>query len=162
MDYYLGFTTISLHCNRSNPVTVAVIIDRKASNLASANLSEIASQMTLKPIQIMSNPTDSEIVLDGLIMGTTPKILNIGPGNHTLELDKNGYMPYKIDLNYSKGAIYKINLTAIDNKQKNRTSINMKLIDSPIAVAEFSPISPAIGDDVTFDASQSRDLNGIN
>jgi len=49
-------------------------------------------------VEVFSDPSGSDILLDGDFMGTTPSILKVRPGNHTVHLEHPGYKPWQQDL----------------------------------------------------------------
>jgi PKD repeat protein len=62
---------------------------------------------------------------------------------------------------YDKSGNYTINLTVFDDKgAKNSTSTKIKINEPPVAIINFDPKEPNVGDDVKFDASKSFDIDG--
>jgi len=64
-----------------------------------------APAVTGEPVTLecFSEPSGSDILLDGDFRGTTPSILKIPPGKHHLEYQLSGYKPYSEELNLEPG-----------------------------------------------------------
>jgi hypothetical protein len=54
-------------------------------------------------VQFSSDPTGAEITIDGNYAGSTPSLINLKPGTHSIKVAKNGYMPWVRSIETSAG-----------------------------------------------------------
>jgi len=45
-------------------------------------------------VNLTSDPTSADITVDGNYVGSTPSLLKLGPGTHSITITKTGYMPW--------------------------------------------------------------------
>jgi len=50
---------------------------------------------TVSKLSVSSNPDGAEIDVDGALMGSTPSVIELNVGPHTITLNKSGYKPWE-------------------------------------------------------------------
>lgn len=60
---------------------------------------------TISKLSVTSNPDSAEIEVDGELMGTTPSVLELGVGEHTIVLRKTGYRLWQRKMKVVTGEI---------------------------------------------------------
>jgi hypothetical protein len=64
-----------------------------------------AQSITSSKLSIGSNPASADIEVDGEFVGTTPSVLELSPGEHTIVLRKTGYKPWQRKMKIVTGQI---------------------------------------------------------
>ena len=77
-------------------------------------------------IYISSNPIETEILIDGILRAKTPKTIPFSLGKHTVELRKEGYDPFIIDID-----IPLQNNNMLDNIILNKLPIKITIQSDP-------------------------------
>jgi PEGA domain len=67
--------------------------------------SETATSSSRSVVNISSNPTGAEIILDGSFAGNTPSSLNVAPGDHAIVLKLAGYQTWERQIKLTEGTI---------------------------------------------------------
>jgi len=69
-----------------------------STTLASGSASSAATAQggpeVLASLQFTSNPTGAEITVDGNYAGSTPSLIKVRPGAHSIKVSKSGYAPW--------------------------------------------------------------------
>ncbi len=65
---------------------------------------QVAPPATSK-LSVGSNPASADIEVDGEFVGTTPSVLDLTPGQHTITLQKTGYKPWQKKMELLAGEI---------------------------------------------------------
>jgi hypothetical protein len=60
---------------------------------------------TISKLSVSSNPAGADIDVDGDFMGTTPSVLQLPPGEHTISLHKTGYKVWQRKMKVVEGKI---------------------------------------------------------
>lgn len=60
---------------------------------------------TVSKLSVRSNPTGADIDVDGEFMGTTPSVLQLNVGEHTITLSKSGHKPWQRKMKVVSGEI---------------------------------------------------------
>ncbi|MCK4392913.1 PEGA domain-containing protein, partial [Candidatus Bipolaricaulota bacterium] len=97
-------------------------------------------------VSISSFPRGATIYIDGRSLGATPKEFDVGSGKHTIELYKPGYKLWTRDLYLSPG-------------ERKDLYAKLQVNLSPEGRFKFTPLKPLVGEEVTFDASASYDVD---
>jgi hypothetical protein len=53
--------------------------------------------------QLSSEPSGAEITVDGNYVGSTPSLIKLKPGTHSIKITKNGYMPWVRSIDIESG-----------------------------------------------------------
>ena len=56
-------------------------------------------------VSMTSDPPGAEITLDGAFVGDTPSTIGIAPGEHTIDISKNGFVTWERKLAVTSGRI---------------------------------------------------------
>jgi hypothetical protein len=56
-------------------------------------------------LYVVSDPASAEIEIDGEFMGSTPSMLDLAPGEHTVRVSKDGYKAYEKKIKLTAGEI---------------------------------------------------------
>lgn len=56
-----------------------------------------------------STPSGAEISVDGQYVGSTPSVVNLGIGDHAVEVSRAGFAPWKRNLTLSAGSVVTVN-----------------------------------------------------
>jgi hypothetical protein len=74
----------------ATPLPTPAIIPADANAPVVANSGSVASVL-----DISSNPTAAEIEIDGAFVGNTPSSVEVSPGEHTIKITMNGFVPWE-------------------------------------------------------------------
>jgi hypothetical protein len=87
--------------------------------IAGKNSGGVPTSLKTIPLQVISVPAGASLKIDGKDEGVTPATVNLTAGNHTLELQKEGYglttTPLDIAPNEAAGGSIKISLAGLAN-----------------------------------------------
>ena len=72
---------------------------------AAAKSDAPAPEMRGAKLQVTSEPAGADIELDGSFVGNTPSTIDVGAGEHTVVVKKNGYKDWQKKLKTSGGSI---------------------------------------------------------
>jgi hypothetical protein len=64
-----------------------------------------STRMSEATAEISSDPPGADIEVDGNFVGSTPSLVGIAPGDHTVRVSKSGYKPWERTLRSSTGNI---------------------------------------------------------
>jgi hypothetical protein len=82
----------------------------------SVSLEEFSQAQRVITLTVNSTPQDADLKLDGVEQGSTPRLISVGPGNHTLSFTKEGFMagsfPLEIGPNDVSGGTVSYELSA--------------------------------------------------
>ncbi|MGO9861966.1 MAG: PEGA domain-containing protein [Terriglobales bacterium] len=81
---------------------VARTVPPSAAAIRFSSLPQGAST-TFASVQFSSNPTGAEITIDGNYAGSTPSLIKLKPGTHSVKVAKKGYMPWVRSINTDAG-----------------------------------------------------------
>ena len=101
-------------------------------------------------LQVITNPPQANLYVDGVFRGYTPRSLVLTAGSHTILIKKTGYQDYTTTVYLLPGGRRTLNITlvlAVANQP-------------PVAQFTFTPTAPRAGDWIQFDASASYDPDG--
>jgi PKD repeat protein len=101
-------------------------------------------------LQVITNPPQAKLYVDGVFRGYTPRSLVLTSGSHTVLIKKTGYQDYSTSVYLLPGGTRTLNITlvpAVTNQP-------------PVAQFTFTPTAPRAGDWIQFDASASYDPDG--
>ncbi|WP_456420643.1 PEGA domain-containing protein [Thermococcus sp.] len=85
---------------------------------------EVLYYYRLPVIIVHSNPTNATVIIDGKIIGKTPVSTSLSPGNHTIVVMKDGYLPYNHTFSASLNELQ--NLTV--NLVPERTNLEISTV----------------------------------
>jgi len=82
----------------------------KFSHKVAASVSAVApsdntAELAGNNVSIASTPAGADIELDGSFVGSTPSVVDISPGEHTIVVKKAGYKPWERKMKTTGGAI---------------------------------------------------------
>jgi len=78
---------------------------KSAPEPAAAASAPEPSATTFSKLSVTSNPDGAEIEVDGELMGTTPSVLNLSVGQHSVALRKSGFKLWQRKMNLVTGEI---------------------------------------------------------
>jgi hypothetical protein len=87
------------------PIAVAKADDGGGAPADAATNSGNPARTSEATAEISSEPSGADIEIDGSFVGSTPSSLAIAAGEHTLNVSKNGYKPWRRTLKSSAGNI---------------------------------------------------------
>lgn len=62
----------------------------------------------LSTVIVKSTPTGGDVTLDGRFVGSTPSTLQLQPGDHTIVVEKEGFIVWKRTLTVRSGGIVNV------------------------------------------------------
>ena len=101
-------------------------------------------------LQVVTNPPQAMLYVDGVFRGYTPRTLVLTAGSHTVLLRKTGYRDYTTSVYLLPGGTRTLHITLVP----------MVVNQPPVAQFTYSPTAPRAGDWLQFDASASYDPDG--
>ncbi|TSC87522.1 MAG: Serine/threonine-protein kinase [Microgenomates group bacterium Gr01-1014_7] len=115
------------------------IINRDLAREEASSAGEILSLEKGRGITVVSNPSDSEVEIDGKAYGKTPISINLAAGDHTLTITHKNYLNRSIRANLHEG----FNLTVsvdLALSEADLTSISAPVISqTPEVVVKQTP-----------------------
>jgi hypothetical protein len=79
------------------------LMDAKESCLKAAH--KASGQANVAAVEIASSPAGSDIEIDGKFVGSTPSVVRIASGEHTVKLTKNGFAVWERTLTTMAGSV---------------------------------------------------------
>jgi hypothetical protein len=64
-----------------------------------------AAPVSVAQVEIASSPTGSDIEIDGKFVGSTPSLVKVPTGEHTVKLTKNGFVAWERTLTAMPGSV---------------------------------------------------------
>ncbi len=87
--------------------------------ISAVNKGGIPASTRTVPMRVISEPAGADLKVDGKDMGFTPLTVNLGVGNHDLELQKDGYAltttPFEVAPDEAPGGSIKVTLGGLSN-----------------------------------------------
>lgn len=134
------------------PVTLKVTDNQGGSSSTSQTIQVREGQnVEIGELAITSNPSNAMVFIGGEFKGTTPKIMTVRKGSYDIVLRKENYEEWREEISVESNQHKEVFVQLI-KKTGNHP---------PTAVFHFSPSLPAENDTVVFDASASRDPDGL-
>jgi len=76
----------------------------------------------LPVIIVHSNPTNATVIIDGKIIGKTPLSTSLNPGNHTIVVMKDGYIPYNHTFSADLNQLQNLTVNLVPERTELRVS----------------------------------------
>ncbi len=106
-------------------------------------------------IDITSTPTGADVVLDGSFVGSTPSVIGVSTGDHTISVKKIGYKFWERKIKVSSG---KVNISADLEVETNQTSASVPAT----ATLPSHPVKVPTAAHETASAGTSENLGAVS
>jgi len=108
------------------------------ANRAAESMAAVISGRGIGKLSVSSNPSGSDVYLDGMMIGKTPVVqYRVTAGTHSVKIIKEGYMEYEDEIKVLKKEHQRLNPVLGENIVQNRTEFGA-------GVMYFSPFKSYI------------------
>lgn len=75
-------------------------------------------------LSVTSNPAGAQVLVDGQLLGTTPLLVTIGTGQHTVEVRSSGYDSFSTTVNLTSGQTLQVSANLVAQSRAATVMVN--------------------------------------
>ena len=88
-----------------NPAAFSTVTSPQPGSAAAVQAASAPAASATNSVMVSSTPAGADIEVDGAFVGSTPSIVNIAPGDHTITIKKRGFRVWERKVRATGGSI---------------------------------------------------------